>query len=113
MSLSILTTPPPEAIIPATANKTTCSVVRLLSPIKQHVHTITSDNGKEFANHRTISKKLQISFYFARPYRAWERGLNENTNRLVRQYFPKGTDFTTITQKEVKKVEYLFFGGLQ
>ncbi|KXS30737.1 MAG: hypothetical protein AWT59_3142, partial [Candidatus Gallionella acididurans] len=64
-------------------------------------HTITSDNGKEFAGHEEIAKKLRADFYFAHPYASWERGTNENTNGLIRQYFPKERDFTTITQQEI------------
>jgi transposase, IS30 family len=69
------------------------------------LHTITSDNGKEFSGHEAIAAELNASFYFAHPYRSWERGTNENTNGLVRQYFPKGTDFSKITQRQVKAVE--------
>ena len=76
-----------------------------LTPLAERVHTITSDNGKEFAGHEDIAAHLDASFYFAHPYRSWERGTNENTNGLVRQYFPKGTDFSKITQREVKAVE--------
>ncbi|MEO8418530.1 MAG: IS30 family transposase [Methylophilaceae bacterium] len=53
------------------------------------MHTITSDNGREFARHEEIAKQLQADFYFAHPYASWERSTNENTNRLIRQYFPK------------------------
>src|SRR2546423_1299471 len=63
----------------------------------------TSDNGGEFANHREIASELQAGFYFAHPYSAWERGLNENTNGLVRQYFPKKSDFSKITNEEVQQ----------
>jgi len=82
----------------------TDAAVKLLGPIKEAVHTITSDNGTEFAGHKTIAEKLNADFYFAHPYRAWERGTNENTNGLVRQYFPKGKDFTSITDEQVKFV---------
>jgi IS30 family transposase len=85
--------------------------IKALKPLADVVHTITSDNaitsdnGKEFASHEAIAFELNASFYFAHPYRSWERGTNENTNGLVRQYFPKGTDFSKITQREVKAVE--------
>jgi len=65
---------------------------------------LTSDNGKEFARHQEISKALRADFYFAHPYSSWERGLNENTNGLIRQYFPKKHDFTTITEKDISMV---------
>ena len=80
------------------------SVQRLLVPIASKVFTLTSDNGKEFARHQEISSALQADFYFAHPYSSWERGLNENTNGLIRQYFPKKHDFTTITQKAISMV---------
>jgi transposase, IS30 family len=81
------------------------ATVKALKPLSERVHTITSDNGKEFASHEAIAAHLNASFYFAHPYRSWERGTNENTNGLVRQYFPKGTDFSKITQRQVKAVE--------
>ena len=80
------------------------SIRRLLEPIASRVFTLTSDNGKEFARHQEISTALQAKFYFAHPYSSWERGLNENTNGLIRQYFPKKHDFTTITEKAISMV---------
>jgi IS30 family transposase len=73
------------------------AIISLLSPLADKVHTITADNGKEFAEHALIAENLQALFFFAHPYSAWERGTNENTNGLVRQYFPKITDFSEIT----------------
>lgn len=64
-------------------------LIKMLKPYKDKVLTITADNGKEFANHEIIAKKLNAKFYFAHPYASWERGLNENTNGLIRQFFPK------------------------
>ena len=78
--------------------------INLLTPYREKVFTITSDNGKEFAEHQRISKQLTAKVYFAHPYHSWERGLNENTNGLIRQYFPKNTNFKTITIKSVQKV---------
>jgi len=69
------------------------------------VLTLTSDNGKEFADHKLLSDGLNADFYFAHPYSSWERGTNENTNGLVRQYFPKGTDFDEIEPWEIQWVE--------
>ncbi len=69
------------------------------------MHTITADNGKEFALHTRVSRHLDAGFYFAKAYHAWERGVNENTNGLVRQYFPKGTSFADITPAAVAKVQ--------
>jgi IS30 family transposase len=60
--------------------------------------------GKEFAGHKEIAHALNADFYFAHPYAPWERGLNENTNGLIRQYFPKSRAFKTITQKEINQV---------
>lgn len=79
--------------------------VRLLEDWKGFLHTITSDNGKEFSNHQSIANQLEIEYYFARPYHSWERGANENLNGLVRQYFPKGTSFVSITEEDVKRVQ--------
>ena len=59
-------------------------------------------HGKEFANHKKITEKLEAKVYFARPYHSWERGLNENSNGLLRQYFPKNTDFTKVKEGDVK-----------
>ncbi|MFC1684686.1 IS30 family transposase [Pseudomonadota bacterium] len=87
-----------------TANNVTQAILSMLKPIAHRVHTLTSDNGKEFAGHETIAKTLKAKFFFAHPYASWERGLNENTNGLIRQYFPKHRDFTTITQTEINQV---------
>jgi|TARA_B110000495_G_scaffold170501_1_gene158318 IS30 family transposase len=67
--------------------------------------TVTLDNGKEFAEHKQLGESLGGDVYFAKPYHSWERGLNENTNGLLRQYFPKGMDFRKITRYQLKKVE--------
>jgi len=88
----------------ATAEAVETAMSRLLGPLAPRVHTITSDNGREFARHQQIAATLRADFYFAHPYASWERGLNENTNGLVRQYFPKGSDFTGITDAEVEAV---------
>jgi len=84
-----------------TAKAVSQAMIHLLKPYKNKVRTITSDNGREFAGHEDIAKELKADFYFAHPYASWERGTNENTNGLIRQYFPKNRDFTTITQKEI------------
>jgi IS30 family transposase len=68
------------------------------------VKTITSDNGREFAQHQSIAQQLEADFYFAHPYSSWERGLNENTNGLVRQYFPKKSEFSKITDRQINRV---------
>lgn len=70
------------------------------------VHTITFDNGKEFALHQQISTMLDASCYFATPYHSWERGLNEHTNGLVRQYLPKKTNLREVSKKELSDIEH-------
>lgn len=77
------------------------AIISMLRPHREHCHTITFDNGQEFAQHQYIAKCLDAQVYFAHPYCSWERGLNENTNGLLRQYFPKGTDLRSVTQSEV------------
>lgn len=64
-----------------------------------------ADNGKEFSFHEEIADNLDISIYFAKPYHSWERGANENTNGLIKQYFPKGTDFGDINHEQVMQVQ--------
>ena len=81
------------------------ATIDALMPYKEIIHTITADNGKEFAMHEKISQQLDIDFYFAKPYHSWERRANENTNGLIRQYFPKKTDFATVTDEQVQWVE--------
>ncbi|GEJ39754.1 IS30 family transposase [Flavobacterium psychrophilum] len=79
------------------------ATIELLKNWKPFLHTITSDNGKEFAKHKDIASELEIDYYFANPYCSWERGANENLNGLVRQYFPKGSDFSLITKEQVEQ----------
>ncbi|GLR65007.1 IS30 family transposase [Marinospirillum insulare] len=71
------------------------AIIELLAPFAAAglVHTLTADNGKEFAEHEAIAKALSCDFYFADPFASWQRGLNENTNGLIRQYCPKGSCF--------------------
>ena len=79
--------------------------IRLLSPHKELTHTITSDNGLEFANHKAIASTLDCDYYFCHPYSSWERGLNEYTNGLIRQYLPKGSSFQKITAERIQEIE--------
>lgn len=72
--------------------------------LKDRVKTITLDNGLEFAKHEAIAEGLGADIYFAHPYASWERGINENTNGLIRQYFPKGTDFNEVTDTQIEHV---------
>ena len=86
-----------------TADQVATTIVRLLTPHAKKVHTLTSDNGKEFARHKEIAEHLNADFYFAHPYASWERGTNENMNGLIRQYFPKQRDLSTVTDDEIQK----------
>jgi IS30 family transposase len=90
-----------------TAGEVGGALLRCLGPVRKLVRTITADNGKEFAGHRKVSWGLCAGFYFATPYHAWERGLNEHTNGLVREFFAKSRDLRGVEPQEVKKVEYL------
>ena len=83
----------------------TKATIEALESIKKQLKTMTADNGKEFAGHQKIAQDLEIDFYFAKPYRSWERGANENTNGLIRQYFPKASSFENITQEDVLAVQ--------
>ncbi len=85
------------------AQAVTVEVTRLLRPHKRKCHTVTFDNGKEFAEHEKIAAELNVDIYFAHPYHSWERGLNENSNGLLRQYFPKGMELTAVTQEQVQR----------
>jgi IS30 family transposase len=87
------------------AGEVSDAIVKLLEDWKPYIKTITADNGKEFAAHKTVTEQLDIDYYFARPYHSWERGSNENLNGLIRQYFKKSSDFTTITEEQVKAIE--------
>src|SRR5512138_1188117 len=82
-----------------TAQAVQNQICRLLLPVQDKVHTLTSDHGKEFAYHERIAQLLQLKYYFAHPYAAWERGTNENTNGLLRQYFPKKCDLYQVSHK--------------
>ena len=86
------------------AEPVAATTIGLLAPHTEHTHTITADNGKEFADHATISQALDAAVYFARPYHAWQRGLNENTNGLIRQYVPKGTPLDTLSDQQVHHI---------
>jgi IS30 family transposase len=87
------------------AHEVTKATLELMKPIKAHVLTITSDNGKEFAFHKEIAQALESDFYFAHPYRSCERGLNEHTNGLIREYIPKGTEFDTVDDAYIVEIQ--------
>jgi IS30 family transposase len=88
-----------------TSESVSKSIKRMLGSMKDKIHTITFDNGKEFAMHEEISSYLNAKVFFADPYSFWQRAINENINGLIRQYIPKKTDFSTLTQKEIALIE--------
>ena len=92
-----------RSVLHKTAKAVRGAVVDGLTPYIDWVHTITYDNGREFADHEGMASDLEASIYFAHPYASWERGLNENTNGLIRQYFPKDRDLTTVTKYEIEQ----------
>lgn len=80
------------------------AIIRLLKPIRGAIKTLTLDNGSEFAEHQRMAEALNMATYFCDPYCSGQRGTNENTNGLIRQYHPKGTDFSTISQQALNQV---------
>ena len=80
---------------------TTTSFWRLPKALRQ---TLTVDNGKEFSQFKELEAKTGLTVYFADPYAAWQRGTNENTNGILRHYYPKGFDFTTISDEDLEQV---------
>lgn len=80
-------------------------VIQILKPIKAHLHTITTDNGTEFAAHQMITKELGVDVYFADPYAPWQKGAVENANGLIRQYIPKGTSFKELTDSDITLIQ--------
>jgi IS30 family transposase len=89
-----------------TAQEVSDTMITLLTPFADCVHTVTSDNGKEFAQHGRIAKDLDAQFFFAHPYCSWERGANENMNGLIRQFFPKKMAFDGITASDIALATY-------
>ncbi|MGA9875484.1 MAG: IS30 family transposase [Solirubrobacteraceae bacterium] len=88
----------------ATKELTLERTVKLLGPERKRVKTITADNGTEFHNYRELESRLGTRVYFATPHHAWERGTNENTNGLIRQYLPKGTNLSRITPQQCYRI---------
>ena len=82
------------------------AVIAMLMPYKKHVLTITTDNGPEFAEHKRLAKALDTNVFFAHPYCSWEKGLIEYTNKLYRQYIPKGANFDDFTDQDIKNIQY-------
>ena len=88
-----------------TAAVTKRAIIQMLEPYKAKTLTITCDNGKEFTDHQDFDKELDADVYFAHAFSSWERGSNENSNGLPRQYFPKGSGFSTITDQNTQFAE--------
>ena len=87
-----------------TANQTARTVIRLLKPVRGAAKTLTLDNGSEFAEHEHVAKELDLAAYFCAPYCSGQRDTNENTNGLLRQYYPKGTNFPSLSQTHINRV---------
>lgn len=88
-----------------TKESVTPAIEKSLQGMKQNVQTITFDNGKEFAGHQELSRSLETLCFFAKPYHSWERGLNEHTNGLLRQFVPKKSDFEQLSQEDIDFVQ--------
>jgi IS30 family transposase len=93
-----------KRVFDKSAQTVTAATIELLAPFKEAVLTITADNGKEFAYHKALTQALECDVFFADPYCSWQRGLNENTNGLLRQYWPRATDFKKVSDLEVTDV---------
>ena len=89
-------------VLSRSARVVCAAIIRLLRPFKSRVKTLTFDNGSEFVKHEIIAHTLKARTYFAHPYASWERGINENTNGLLRQFFPKQTDFRSVSWQQVQ-----------
>lgn len=98
-----------KTIIKKTTSKTSVetmkSILEAMKPYKNTIKSITYDNGGEFSKHEKINKELNIKSYFCKPYHSWEKGTVENINGLIRRFFPKGTNFDTITEEAISYVE--------
>ena len=81
------------------------AIVHALHPLQARVHTLTWDNGSEFAEHALVDIALTARSYFAEPYSSWQRGTNENTNGLIRQYLPKGCDLSAYSAADIQAIE--------
>ena len=87
-----------------TAEAVEKAIISLMELLPRRNYTLTVDNGKEFSNHESVARTLEIKVFFADPYSAWQRGLNENTNGLIRQYVPKGSDIRTLTDEQIEQI---------
>ena len=87
------------------ADEVCSAIIKRMKNNKLPLYSMTGDNGTEFSEHKKFANALDIDFYFTHPYSSWEKGTNESTNGLIRQYFPKGTDFGTISESMLAEVE--------
>ena len=94
-----------KRVVKKSAQQVSEAMIELLTPIRLQVKTITSDNGKEFAEHKKVKRKLFSPFFFADPYASWQRGTNENTNGLIREFLSKGYDFRQVFDDEIQDIE--------
>lgn len=94
-----------KRVLKKSASQVSEAMIDLLTPVKIQVKTITSDNGKEFADHKKVRQKLFSPFFFADAYASWQRGTNENTNGLIREFLPKGCDFRQVSDQEIQMIE--------
>jgi len=86
---------------------TEASVAALRSVPKKKRQSATFDNGREFAGHEALARRAGVKVYFAKPHAPWQRGTNENTNGLLRQFFPKGTDLARVSSARINQVREL------
>jgi IS30 family transposase len=93
-----------QKVVRKTASAVAGAMIEQLRPLSEQVQTVTVDNGKEFAAHQSVAEAVSAQTYFAHPYSSWERGLNENTNGLVRQYCPKKSDFAPLSRHDIQKI---------
>ena len=94
-----------KRVLKKSAQQVSEAMIELLKPVRLQVKTITSDNGKEFADHKKVKQKLFSPFFFADTYASWQRGTNENTNGLIREFLPKGCDFRQVCDDEMQAIE--------
>jgi IS30 family transposase len=90
--------------LPEPKEQASAALARAIIGLKGKIKTITLDNGTEFHDYKSVEKQLGVKFYFAKPYHSWERGTNENTNGLVRQYLPKGQCLKSLTQADCNRI---------
>ena len=94
-----------KRVIKKSASQVSDAMIDLSTPVKIQVKTITSDNGKEFADHKKLRQQIFSTFFFADAYASWQRGTNENTNGLIRDFLPKGCDFRQVSDQDIQMIE--------